>query len=145
MLQRVNLLLANHAVHVLKGDTQPSQLPLQRRIIIATTARETVDWFNQHDLKTFAFVFASVDYFLHRLHFVRRRFKQNNRLGDYDIVCLGVSFALLALGFGRVAVKTLLVRRNAYRQQTNSRLIIWRHFYHPPVSWLAFWQTRRLR
>ncbi|MDO4684664.1 MAG: hypothetical protein Q4B06_03080 [Candidatus Saccharibacteria bacterium] len=30
VLQCVNLLPANHAVHILKGDTQPSQLPLQR-------------------------------------------------------------------------------------------------------------------
>ncbi|XMB34265.1 hypothetical protein QQ965_01525 [Candidatus Saccharibacteria bacterium oral taxon 955] len=43
VLQRVDLLLANHAVHILKGDTQPRQLPLQRRIIIAATARKAVD------------------------------------------------------------------------------------------------------
>lgn len=46
--------------------------------------------------------------FLHRLRFARRRFEQNNRLDDYDIVRLGVSFALLALGFGRVATRPYL-------------------------------------
>lgn len=46
--------------------------------------------------------------FLHRLCFARRRFEQNNRLDDYDIVRLGVSFALLALGFGRVATRPYL-------------------------------------
>ena len=92
-----------------------------------------------NDLKTFAFVLANVDYFLHRLRFVRRRFKQNNRLSNYDIVRLGVSFALLALGFGRVTIKTLFVKGNAYRYECSSISYCERsQRIHTSCSWVVF-------
>ncbi|HSX05407.1 MAG TPA: hypothetical protein VLF69_02995 [Candidatus Saccharimonadales bacterium] len=100
MLQGVDLLLADNAVHVDQIYTEYCQLLLEGPIVISAAACETVNGFDQHHFNALAFDLAGVNDFLHGLLVVRGRLHENDGFNNNDAMCGCIAFALLALGFG---------------------------------------------